>query len=103
VSLATATSCYYLLYGVGQPFWRLCRAEATGVVPQARAAMVSLFAAALFLGSGEATAALAPLADDHRWTAMFVGAAVLTAAFGVVAALVRTRWQPSHRADISPV
>ena len=70
------------------------QAWATEVVPQARAAMVSLFAAMLFLGSGVATAVLAPLANDHRWGLMFGGAAVLAALFGVVAAAARSRYRP---------
>ena len=47
------------------------QAWATEAVPGARAAMVSLFAGALFLGSGGATAALAPLAGADRWGVMF--------------------------------
>jgi predicted MFS family arabinose efflux permease len=39
---------------------------ATEVVPEARATVISLFAAALFAGSGLATAAAAPLADEGR-------------------------------------
>lgn len=65
------------------------QAWATEAVPQARAAMVSLFAGVLFLGSGGATALLAPLAGENRWGVMFGGAALLAAAFGVVAALTR--------------
>ena len=68
------------------------QAWATEVVPEARAAMVSLFAAMLFLGSGLATGVLAPLAGDNRWGAMFGSAAVLAAAFGVVAAFTRSRF-----------
>ena len=70
------------------------QAWATEVVPGARAAMVSLFAGALFLGSGSATAVLAPLAGDHRWTAMFTGAVAISAVFGVVAAVARSRYRP---------
>lgn len=65
---------------------------ATEAVPQARAVTVSLFAGALFLGSGLATAALAPPAADLRWGAVFGGAAVLAAGFGLVAALARRRF-----------
>ena len=68
------------------------QAWATEAVPGARAAMVSLFAGALFLGSGVATALLAPLAGDHRWSLMFTGAAVLSAVFGVVAVAARSRY-----------
>jgi predicted MFS family arabinose efflux permease len=69
------------------------QAWATEAVPGARAAMVSLFAGALFLGSGGATALLAPLAGDARWGAMFGGAAVLAAVFGVAAAIGRSRFR----------
>jgi MFS family permease len=69
------------------------QAWATEAVPGARAAMVSLFAGALFLGSGGATAALAPLAGDQRWGAMFGGAAVLAACFGVAAAASSSRFR----------
>jgi MFS family permease len=67
---------------------------ATEAVPEARASMVSLFAGALFLGSGIATAALAPLAGAGRWQLMFAGAAGLTAVFGTVAGLSRGRFRP---------
>lgn len=70
------------------------QAWATEAVPGARAVMVSLFAGMLFLGSGLATAALAPLADDHRWSWMFGIAVVLVAGFGVVAAAARARFRP---------
>lgn len=71
------------------------QAWATEAVPGARAAMVSLFAGALFLGSGGATAALAPLAGADRWGVMFAGAAALAAAFGLVAAVSRSRFRPA--------
>jgi len=67
---------------------------ATEAVPAARATMVSLFAGALFLGSGIATAALAPLAGRDRWGLMFAGAAVVAAGFGVVAGVSRGRFPP---------
>jgi MFS family permease len=69
------------------------QAWATEAVPGARAAMVSLFAGALFLGSGGATAVLAPLAGDGRWGVMFGGAAALAAAFGLAAATSRSRFR----------
>lgn len=74
------------------------QAWATEAVPAARAAMVSLFAGVLFLGSGLATGLLAPLAGDHRWGAMFGGAALLAASFGVVAAVSRSRFRPGAQA-----
>ena len=78
------------------------QAWATEAVPGARAAMVSLFAGALFLGSGIATAVLAPWAGESRWGLMFGGAAVLAAGFGVVAALSRSRFHPVVPAPEAP-
>lgn len=90
---AVAVGITALLVGFGwAPLHSTMQTWATEVVPEARAAMVSLFAAMLFLGSGVATAVLAPLAGDHRWTPMFGAAAVLTALFGVVVVAVRGRY-----------
>ena len=61
------------------------QAWATEVVPQARATMVSLFAASLFVGSGVATAALAPLAGALRWGPLFAVGVALSAAYGLAA------------------
>lgn len=61
------------------------QAWATEVVPQARATLVSLFAASLFVGSGVATAVLAPLAGELRWGPLFGVGVVLSAIFGVAA------------------
>lgn len=63
---------------------------ATEVVPHARAATVSLFAGMLFVGSGLATAVLAPLADAERWGVLFGAGAVAAACFGVAAVTART-------------
>lgn len=68
------------------------QAWATEVVPQARATIVSLFAAALFVGSGVATALLAPLAGDLRWGALFAVGVALSAAFGLAATVGTTRY-----------
>ncbi|MDP9498204.1 MAG: MFS transporter [Actinomycetota bacterium] len=75
---------------------------ATEVVPQARAATVSLFAAALFVGSGTVTAALAPLAGALRWGALFSVGVVVAAAFGVVAVLARQRYARAPAAPVPP-
>lgn len=79
------------------------QAWATEAVPGARAAMVSLFAGALFLGSGLATAVLAPPAGEGRWGLMFGGAAALAAVFGVVAAVSRRRFSPEPVTPAAPV
>jgi predicted MFS family arabinose efflux permease len=68
------------------------QAWATQAVPEARAATVSLFAAALFVGSGVATAVLAPLAGDLRWTPLFATGVVLALLFGVAGTTARARY-----------
>ena len=65
------------------------QAWATEVVPQARAVMVSLFAGVLFVGSGLATAALAPWAGEFRWAPVFATGAGLSLVFGVAAVAMR--------------
>src|SRR5215210_8561783 len=65
---------------------------ATEVVPEARATVISLFAAALFAGSGGATAAAAPLADEGRFGFLFATAALLAMPMGFFAALARRRY-----------
>ena len=72
---------------------------ATEVVPEARAAVVSLFAGALFLGSGLATALLGPLAAGERWGALFGAAVALVAVFGVVATAARAAY--ARRAPVA--
>ena len=61
------------------------QAWATEVVPEARATLVSLFAASLFVGSGVTTAVLAPLAGDLRWGPLFAVGVGLSAVFGLAA------------------
>lgn len=77
------------------------QAWATEVVPHARATAVSLFAAALFIGSGTATALLAPLAGAERWTGLFGSGVLLAALFGVAAVTGRSRYGrgPAVRPD----
>ncbi len=64
---------------------------ATEVVPEARATVISLFAAALFAGSGVATAA-APLEDAGRFGFLFATAALVAVPLGIFAALARRRY-----------
>ena len=66
------------------------QAWATEVVPGARAATASLFAAALFVGSGVATAGLAPLAGALRWAPLFGSGVVLAVLFGAGAVAGRS-------------
>ena len=62
---------------------------ATEVVPEARATVISLFAAALVAGSGLATAAVAPLADEGRFGLLFAIAALVAVPLALFAALAR--------------
>lgn len=68
------------------------QAWATEVVPQARAVMVSLFAGMLFVGSGVATALLAPWAGDFRWTPLYVSGVVVAVVFGAAAVVCRAAY-----------
>ncbi len=65
---------------------------ATEVVPEARATVISLFAAALFVGSGVATTVAAPLAEGGRFGLLFATAAVVAVPLGIFAALARRRY-----------
>ncbi len=65
---------------------------ATEVVPQARATVISLFAAALFVGSGVATTVAAPLAEAGSFGLLFATAAVVAVPLGLFAALARWRY-----------
>jgi len=65
---------------------------ATEVVPEARATMISLFAAALFAGSGVATAAAAPLAEAGSFGLLFALAALVAVPLGLFAGLARHRY-----------
>ena len=65
---------------------------ATEVVPEARATVISLFAAALFVGSGVATTVAAPLAEAGRFGLLFATAAVVAVPLGLFAALARLRY-----------
>ena len=70
---------------------------ATEVVPEARATVISLFAAALFVGSGVATTVAARLAEAGRFGLLFATAAVVAVPLGLFAALARWRYA-GHRA-----
>lgn len=71
---------------------------ATEVVPAARASMVSLFVAAVFVGSGLGTAALAPFAARGQWGVVFLVGAALGAGFGLTAPLARLRYDATRGA-----
>jgi predicted MFS family arabinose efflux permease len=69
---------------------------ATEVVPEARATVISLFAAALFAGSGIAAMAAAPLAEAGSFGLLFALAAFVAVPLGLLAALARHRYS-EHR------
>jgi predicted MFS family arabinose efflux permease len=65
---------------------------ATEVVPEARATVISLFAAALFAGSGLSAMAAAPLAEAGSYDLLFALAAFVAVPLGLFAALARRRY-----------
>jgi len=82
-----------VLVGVGwASMHSTMQAWATEVVPEARAVMVSLFAAALFAGSGVATAALAGLAGAGEWELLFGSGVAVVLGFAAVAPAARLRF-----------
>jgi predicted MFS family arabinose efflux permease len=69
---------------------------ATEVVPEARATVISLFAAALFAGSGVAAIAAAPLAEAGSFRLLFALGALVAIPLGIFAGLAR-RSYGGHR------
>lgn len=65
---------------------------ATEVVPEARATVISLFAAALFAGSGVATAAASPIAEAGSYGVLFAIAAGVAIPLGAFGSLARRRY-----------
>lgn len=77
-----------LLLGAGWAFLHSTLQNwATSVVPQARAAMIALFAASLFLGSAAGTALASGAADAGDFAAVFRVAVLVTAVLAVAAPL----------------
>ena len=70
---------------------------ATEVVPEARATVISLFAAALFAGSGVATMAAAPLAEAGSFDLLFALGALVAVPLGLFASLARHRYSGNRR------
>jgi predicted MFS family arabinose efflux permease len=77
---------------------------ATDVVPRSRGAMMSLFAAALFVGGGVGTAVLAAPAGRLLWPELFLTGSALALLFGVAAVAARRRYAqaPADAAPASP-
>ena len=65
---------------------------ATEVVPEARATVISFFAAALFVGSGLVANAAAPLAERGAFDLIFALAALVALPLGVLGGLARRRY-----------
>ncbi len=65
---------------------------ATEVAPEARATVISFFAAALFVGSGLATTAAAPLAEEGAFGTFFGLAALVALPLGLLGGLARRRY-----------
>ena len=65
---------------------------ATEVVPEARATVISFFAAALFVGSGIATTAAAPLAETGSYRTLFAIAAFVAVPLALLAGFARLRY-----------
>ena len=70
---------------------------ATEVVPEARATVISLFAAALFAGSGVSAMAAAPLAEAGSFGLLFALAALVAIPLGLFAGLARRRYSGRRR------
>ncbi len=79
-----------LLGAAWAPMTSTMQAWATEAVPHARAAMVSMFVALVFVGGGIGTAVLAPLAAASDWASLFFTGAILAAVFGVSAPIARS-------------
>jgi predicted MFS family arabinose efflux permease len=81
------------LVGGGFPFMHsTLQTWATEVAPEARATMISFFAAALFAGSGLATTAAAPLAGESAFGTLFALAAFVALPLGLLGGLARRRY-----------
>jgi predicted MFS family arabinose efflux permease len=69
---------------------------ATEVVPEARASVISFFAAALFAGSGLAATAAAPLAEVGSFRLLFTIAVLIAVPLGLLSGLARLRYDRKY-------
>lgn len=65
---------------------------ATEVLPEARATVISFFAAALFVGSGISTTLAAPLAEKGSFAFLFTLAALSAVPLGILGSFARHRY-----------
>jgi predicted MFS family arabinose efflux permease len=91
-SLASVSAAAILVGGGFAFMHSTLQTWATEVVPEARATVISLFAAALFAGSGVAAMAAAPLAEAGSFELLFALAALVAVPLGLFAALARWRY-----------
>jgi predicted MFS family arabinose efflux permease len=96
-SLASVSAAAILVGGGFAFMHSTLQTWATEVVPEARATVVSLFAAALFAGSGVAAMAAAPLAEAGSFDLLFALGALVAVPLGLVAGLARHRYSRIRR------
>jgi predicted MFS family arabinose efflux permease len=96
-SLASVSAAAILVGGGFAFMHSTLQTWATEVVPEARATVVSLFAAALFAGSGVAAMAAAPLAEAGSFDLLFALGALVAVPLGLFAGLARHRYSRNRR------
>jgi predicted MFS family arabinose efflux permease len=96
-SLASVSAAAILVGGGFAFMHSTLQTWATEVVPEARATVVSLFAAALFAGSGVAAMAAAPLAEAGSFDLLFALGALVAVPLGLFASLARHRYSSYRR------
>jgi predicted MFS family arabinose efflux permease len=96
-SLASVSAAAILIGGGFAFMHSTLQTWATEVVPEARATVISLFAAALFAGSGVAAMAAAPLAEAGSYGLLFALAALVAVPLGLFAGLARRRYSERRR------
>ena len=99
-SLATVSAAAIFVGGGFAFMHSTLQTWATDVVPEARATVISLFAAALFAGSGVATSAAAPLAEAGSFGLLFALAALVAVPLGLFAGLARRRYADGPSAGL---
>ena len=96
-SLASVSAAAVLVGGGFAFMHSTLQTWATEVVPEARATVISLFAAALFAGSAVATMAAAPLAETGSFNVLFALGAMAAVPLGLFAGLARHRYSGNQR------
>jgi predicted MFS family arabinose efflux permease len=96
-SLASVSAAAVLVGGGFAFMHSTLQTWATEVVPEARATVISLFAAALFAGSAVATMAAAPLAEAGSFHVLFALGALAAVPLGLFAGLARHRYSRNRR------